>query len=146
VNGIEITVVGNLSRDFELRYTAGGRAVASSSIASARRFKKADSQEWEEVTSWVNVTCWAEMAEHATQSLPKGTRVIVQGRFEEREYTDKEGNPRKVWDLTADEIGPSLRWATVEVTRTERTKAGDEPRQQSRQEPMPNDPGEEPFS
>jgi single-strand DNA-binding protein len=91
---------------------------------------------------------WAELGENAAATLKKGDRVIAQGRFEEREYTDKEGQPKKVWDMTVDEIGPSLRWATAQVMRTERTKAeaiggGGAAR---RQEPLPNDPGdEEPF-
>lgn len=122
VNGIEMTIVGTLGRDFELRYTTSGRAVASCGVAVSRRWKAQDSQEWQEVTSWVNVTLWAEMAENAASSLKKGMRVICQGRFEQRSYEDKEGETKTVWEMTVDEIGPSLRWARVEVEKIEREK------------------------
>ena len=151
MNGIEMTIVGTLGRDPELRYTSGGRGVASTSVAVSRRWKPRDSDEWQEVTSWVNITMWAELGENAAATLKKGDRVIAQGRFEERAYTDKEGVEKKVWEMTVDEIGPSLRWATAQVVRTERTKAGDAPavgQTRPGRAPTKNDPpygDEEPF-
>jgi single-strand DNA-binding protein len=148
VNGIETCIVGTLGRDPELRFTSGGRGVASVGVACSRRWKKQDSNEWEEVTSWVNVTIWAEMGENAAATLKKGDRVIAYGRFEQREYTDKEGVTKQVWEFTADEIGPSLRWATASVNRTERTKAGDAPAPRGGGTTSRPDPGygtEEPF-
>lgn len=120
-----MTIVGTLGRDPELRFTSGGRAVASVGVAVSRRYKPRDSEEWQEVTSWVNCTMWAEMAENAAASLTKGTRVIAQGRFEQRSYTDKEGEEKTVWEMTVDEIGPSLRWATMKVDKVAREKASD---------------------
>jgi single-strand DNA-binding protein len=148
VNGIEMTIVGTLGRDPDLRFTSGGRGVASTSVAVSRRWKPKDSNEWQEVTSWVNITMWAELGENAAATLHKGDRVIAQGRFEEREYTDKEGNPKRVWEMTVDEIGPSLRWAQAHVERTERTTSGDEPaprKQAARPADPPYGDTEEPF-
>lgn len=121
MNGAELTIVGALGRDFELRYTTGGRAVANTSVASSRRYKKGD--EWVEDTVWMPIVCWGELAENACASLAKGTRVIVSGRLQQRQWETDEGEKRSVIELVADEVGPSLRWATAEVARTEREKS-----------------------
>lgn len=112
------TVVGNLTREPELRFTTGGRANASFGLAVSRRYQV--NGEWQEQTSFFNVVAWGTLAENAAASLTKGTRVIVTGRLEQRSYDTKEGEKRSVVEVIADEIGPSLRWARAEVERIER--------------------------
>jgi single-strand DNA-binding protein len=94
--------------------------MASMGVACSRRYQS--DGEWREETSFFNVTAWGDMGENAAASLTKGTRVVAFGRHQQRTYETTDGEKRTVWDLVADEIGPSLRWATVEVNRTERTK------------------------
>ena len=113
-----VTVVGNITRDPELRFTTGGRAVASFGIAVNRRYQV--NNEWQEQTSFFNVVAWGTLGENAAASLGKGTRVIVTGRLEQRQYETKEGEKRSVVEVNADEIGPSLRWARAEVERVAR--------------------------
>jgi len=117
-----ITLVGNLTRDPELRFTANGRAVASFGIAVGRRYQV--NGEWQEQTSYFNVTAWGDLGENAAASLSKGTRIVVTGRLEQREYTTREGDKRTAIDVIADELGPSLRWATAQVERTPRKDSG----------------------
>ena len=111
-----ITLVGNLPRDPEIRFTATGRAVASFSMGVGRRYQV--NGEWQEQTSWFNVTAWGQLGENAAATLVKGSRVVVTGRLEQREYTSREGEKRTAIDVVADDIGPSLRWATATVVRT----------------------------
>ena len=111
-----ITLVGNLPRDPEIRFTATGRAVASFSMGVGRRYQV--NGEWQEQTSWFNVTAWGQLGENAAATLVKGSRVVVTGRLEQREYTSREGEKRPAIDVVADDIGPSLRWATATVVRT----------------------------
>jgi single-strand DNA-binding protein len=119
-NGNSITLVGNITRDPELRFTASGQATASFGLAVNRRWQNRQSNEWEEATSFFNVVCWREMAENASESLGKGSRVIVTGRLEQRSYETQDGEKRSVVEVVADEIGPSLRWATAQVTKNDR--------------------------
>lgn len=121
MNGAELSVVGTLGRDPELRYTPGGRAVANTSVAVSRRWQK--NGEWQEQTTWFNLVIWAEMGENAAASLTKGTRVFVSGRLEERKWETPEGQERRTMELMVDEIGPSLRWATAIVEKNEREKS-----------------------
>jgi single-strand DNA-binding protein len=114
-----VTIVGNLTRDPELRFTAGGKGVASFGVAVGRRYQV--NGEWQEKTSFFNVTAWDQLGENAAASLTKGARIIVTGRLEQREYETKEGEKRNVVEIIADELGPSLRWARAEVERTQRT-------------------------
>jgi single-strand DNA-binding protein len=116
----QTTMIGNLTRDPELRYTAGGQAVASFGLAVNRRWQK--NGEWQEETSFFNVTAWGELGENSAASLPKGSRVIVYGRLTQRSYETNEGEKRSVVEVVADEIGPSLRWAQCQIERTERDK------------------------
>ena len=111
-----ITLVGNLPRDPEIRFTATGRAVASFSMGVGRRYQV--NGEWQEQTSWFNVTAWGQLGENAAATVVKGSRVVVTGRLEQREYTSREGEKRTAIDVVADDIGPSLRWATATVVRT----------------------------
>ena len=117
-----VTLVGNLTRDPELRFTTGGRAVASFGLAVSRRYQV--NGEWQEQTSFFNVVAWGQLGENAAQSLGKGSRVIVNGRLEQRQYENKDGEQRNVVEVVADEVGPSLRWATAQVERTARTNEG----------------------
>lgn len=118
-----VTIVGNLTRDPELRYTPNGAAVATFGVAVNRRWQNRDSQQWEEATSFFNVTCWRDLAQNVSESLEKGSRVLVSGRLEQRSWETQDGEKRSVVEVVADEIGPSLRWATASINRNERRTA-----------------------
>ncbi len=113
-----VTITGSLTRDPELRFTTGGKGIASFGVAVNRRYQV--NNEWQEQTSFFNVSAWGTLGENAAASLTKGTRVIVTGRLEQRQYETKEGEKRSVVEIIADEIGPSLRWARAEVERIAR--------------------------
>jgi single-strand DNA-binding protein len=117
-----VTLIGNITRDPELRFTPSGQAVATFGIAVNRRFQR--NNQWEEQTSFFNVTAWATLGENVSNSLSKGARVIVNGRLEQRSWETQEGEKRSVVEVVADEIGPSLRWATAEITKNERREGG----------------------
>jgi single-strand DNA-binding protein len=124
MSGNSVTLVGNITRDPELRYTPTGAATCQFGLAVNRRWQNRQTSEWEEATSFFNVVAWREMAENAGESLQKGARVIVTGRLEQRSWETPDGEKRSVVEIVADEIGPSLRWATAQVVRNER-RAGD---------------------
>jgi single-strand DNA-binding protein len=114
-----ITVIGNLTADPELRYTQSGVAVASFTVASTPRAFDRASNEWKDGEAlFLRCSVWRDVAEHVAGSLTKGARVIVQGRLRQRSYETREGEKRTVMELTVDEIGPSLRYATAALTRT----------------------------
>ncbi len=114
-----ITVVGNLTADPELRYTQSGLAVANFTIASTPRSFDRASNEWKDGDAlFLRASVWREFAEHVASSLTKGSRVIAQGRLKQRSYETKEGEKRTTIELEVDEIGPSLRYATAQVTRS----------------------------
>lgn len=114
-----ITVVGNLTADPELRYTQSGLAVANFTIASTPRIFDRQANEWRDGEPlFLRASCWREFAEHVAGSLTKGARVIATGRLKQRSYETKEGEKRTTIELEVDEIGPSLRYATAQVTRT----------------------------
>lgn len=116
-----LTITGSLGRDPELRFTNGGRALCSLTVAVSHRFKKDD--EWQEETSWVDVTVWGDLAENVAASCVKGTRVTCVGRIKQEEWSDKEtGAKRTKLGLAADEVAVSLRWARAEVERIERER------------------------
>ena len=117
-----ITIVGNLTDAPELRFTPSGAAVASFTVASTPRTFDKQSQEWRDgETLFLRCSAWREMAENIAESLhEKGTRVIVQGRLTQRSYETREGEKRIVVELQVDEVGPSLRYATAKVTRSQR--------------------------
>jgi single-strand DNA-binding protein len=119
-NGNVVTLVGNITRDPELRFTNTGQATASFGLAVNRRWQNRQTQEWEEATSFFDVVCWREMAENAAESLSRGSRVIVTGRLEQRSWETPEGDKRSKVEVVADEVGPSIRWATAQVTKNER--------------------------
>jgi single-strand DNA-binding protein len=119
-----ITIVGNLTRDPEIRYTSSGQANARLGIAVSRRWQNRQTNEWEEQTSFFDVKCWAQMAENVGESLHRGARVVVSGRLEQRSWETEQGDKRSKFEGVADEIAPSLRWATVEITKNERSQPG----------------------
>ena len=124
-NGNTVTLVGNVTRDPELRFTPSGQATTTFGLAVNRRWQNRQTQEWEEATSFFDIVCWRELAENASESIKRGTRVIVTGRLDQRSWETSEGEKRSKIEVTADEIGPSLRWATAAVTKNERRGPGE---------------------
>ena len=113
-----VTVVGNLTAAPELRYTQSGLAVANFTIASTPRSFDRASNEWKDGDPlFLRASVWREFAEHVASSLTKGSRVIAQGRLVQRSFETKDGEKRTSIELQVDEIGPSLRYATAQVTR-----------------------------
>ncbi|MHA7282426.1 single-stranded DNA-binding protein [Arthrobacter sp. TMS2-4] len=120
-----ITVVGNLTNDPELRFTPSGSAVANFTIASTPRTFDRQTNDWKDgETLFLRASVWREAAENVAETLTKGTRVVAQGRLKSRSYDTKEGEKRTVMELEVDEIGPSLRYASAKVTRTQRSGGG----------------------
>ena len=97
--------------------TPWGAAKATFGVAVSRRWQNRQTNEWEEQTSFFNVVCWRRLAENVSESLGKGSRVIVTGRLEQRSWETENGEKRSVVEIVADEVGPSLRWASAAVTR-----------------------------
>lgn len=110
-----ITIVGNLTRDPELRYTPGGAAVANFGVAW--NLKGRDGQE--DKVSYFDVTCWRQLAENVSDSLTKGSRVVVYGRLDQRSWENQDGDRRSKVEIVADDVAPSLKWATAELSRNE---------------------------
>ena len=145
-----VTVVGNVTRDPELRFTPSGAAVANFGLAVNRSWKNQQTNEWEEQVSFFDVKCWAQMAENVAESVPRGTRVLVTGRLEQRSWETDNGEKRSKVEVVADEVAPSLRWATAQVQKIDRrdgAPAGGSSGGGGR--PVANEPtnydGEEPF-
>ncbi|MBX6382910.1 MAG: single-stranded DNA-binding protein [Microbispora sp.] len=121
----QITLVGNLVDDPELRFTPTGQAVARFRVASTPRFLDRQTNEWKDGEG-LFLTCnvWRQAAENVAESLQRGMRVIVQGRLRQRSYETKEGEKRTVYEVEVDEVGPSLRNATAKVNKTSRQGGG----------------------
>jgi single-strand DNA-binding protein len=119
-NGNTVSIVGNLTRDPELRFTNNGQATASFGVAVNRRWQNRQTNDWEEAVSFFDVVCWGQLAENAAQSLTKGTRILVSGRLEQRSWETPDHERRSKIEIVADEVAPSLRWATATVARNER--------------------------
>src|ERR1035437_2520003 len=117
-----ITIVGNLTRDPELRFTPSGQATSTFGVAVNRTWTDRTTSERKEHTSFIDVVAWGSLAENAAQSLTKGTRVIVSGRLDQRSWETDAGDKRSKIEIKADEVSPSLRWATCEVSKVERSK------------------------
>ena len=118
-----ITVIGNLTSDPELRYTGSGAAVANFTVASTPRTFDRQANEWKDgETLFLRCSIWRDTAENVAESLTKGMRVIVNGRLRSRSYETKEGERRTVTELEVDEVGPSLRSATVRVAGSSRAR------------------------
>ncbi len=122
--GNNVTVIGNVTRDPELRFTASGVAMAKFGIAVNRRWQNRQTNEWEEEASFFNVTAWRELGENIANSLTKGSRVIVSGALRQHSWETDNGEKRSSVEITADEVGPSLRWATASVERNPRRDEG----------------------
>ena len=119
-----ITVVGNLTADPELRFTASGAAVANFTVASTPRTLDRQSGEWKDGEAlFMRCTIWWQAAEHVAESVARGDRVVVQGRLRQRSFETRDGDKRTVVELDVDEIGPSLRYVTVKVTTASRAGA-----------------------
>ncbi len=120
-----ITMIGNLVDDPELRFTPSGYAVANFTVASTPRNFDKKTNEWKDGdTLFLRCSLWREAAENVAETLSKGTRVILSGRLKQRSYETKEGEKRTVFEVEVDEVGPSLRYATAKVTRTTRQAGG----------------------
>ncbi|WP_289017622.1 single-stranded DNA-binding protein [uncultured Ornithinimicrobium sp.] len=120
-----ITVVGNLTADPELRFTPSGAAVANFTVASTpRQFDRQANEFKDGETLFMRCSVWREAAENASESLSKGMRVIVTGRLVSRSWQTNEGENRTVMEMQVDEVGPSLRYATAQVTKTQRGSGG----------------------
>lgn len=119
-----ITLIGNLTADPELRFTPQGKPCASLQIAVNKRTKQPDGSWGDGPTSYYRCTAWGQLAEHVAESLTKGTRVIVQGRLEIREYETRDGQRRTAAEVLIDDVGPSLRFATAHPERAPRQGAG----------------------
>ena len=120
-----ITVIGNITGDPELRFTPSGAAVANFTVASTPRAFDRQSNEWKDgETLFMRCSVWRDAAENVAESLQRGTRVIVTGRLKSRSYETKEGEKRTVIEMEVDEVGPSLRYATAKVNKTQRGGGG----------------------
>src|SRR3954449_3261000 len=151
-NDNTVTLVGNVTRDPELRYTPSGQTVATFGLAVNRRWQNRQNQEWEEQVSFFDVKSWSGLAENVAESIQRGTRVIVTGRLEQRSWETDNGEKRSKVEVVADEIAPSLRWATAQVQKIERqggASGGGGNAPAARAPALANEPpaydGEEPF-
>jgi single-strand DNA-binding protein len=121
INGTTVTLVGNCTRDPELRYTNSGMAVASFGVAVNFRKMNRQSNDWEEEDpTFYDVSCFTQLAENVCDTVHKGTRVVVVGRLRSRSWEGRDGEKRSTLEVVADEIAPSLRFASAEVKRNER--------------------------
>ncbi len=142
-----VTVIGNVTRDPELRYLNSGTALASFGVAWNNRYKDRNGEQVED-TSFFDVTCWRDLADNVAESISKGDRVIVYGKLEQRSWETQDGEKRSKVEIVADEVAPSLRWATAQVNKIRRDgpsgggNAGGPP---PRNEPPAYDDAEEPF-
>jgi single-strand DNA-binding protein len=155
-NNNTITIVGNVTREPELRFTANGRSQLTIGLAVNHRYPDRNRPgEWVEDTSFFNVVCWTDLAENVSASVQKGSRIIVMGRLSQRSWETENQEKRSVVEVIAEEVGPSLRWATAQISRTERKAPGDFARPDAAAPPAAgagvaaaggyDDFGEEPF-
>jgi single-strand DNA-binding protein len=149
-NGNTITIIGNVTRDPELRYLTSGTALAQLGVAVNRRYMQ--NNEWQEETSFFDVVCWRDLADNVSESISKGDRIIVTGRLEQRSWETQDGDKRSKVEIVADEVGPSLRWATARIEKIRRdgpaggsSGGGGGNYEPPRDEPTSYDDAEEPF-
>ena len=119
-----VTLVGNLTDDPEMRYTPSGQQVTNFTVAVNRRIRNQDGNWDDRLDGFFRCNCWRDMAEHVAESLTKGARVVVVGRLQQRSWEDGEGNKRSAFEVQVDEVGPSLRWATARVEKSQRSSSG----------------------
>lgn len=146
-NDTQITIIGNLTGDPELRFTPSGAAVANFTVASTPRAFDKQSNEWKDGEAmFLNCAAWRQAAENVAESLTKGMAVIVVGRLKARSYTTKEGDKRTVFEVDVEEVGPSLKWATAKVTRAGRDGGARPQQRTSQRDPWaPSSTDEAPF-
>jgi single-strand DNA-binding protein len=125
----QVTVVGNLTRDPELSFTASGTALAKLSVAHNHRWFNKTANDWEEKVSFFDCVIWGALAENAAESLTKGLRVIVTGRLDLQQWENKDGEKRSKVEIVVDTIGPDLTFATADVSRVESNQGGGGSRQ-----------------
>lgn len=119
-----VSVVGNVTRDPELRFTKNGAAVVNFGVAhNHRRFNK-QTQDWDEEVSFFDVTCWYDLAENVAETINKGMRVVITGRLNQDSWETQDGDKRSKVEIVADSVAPDLRWATAEVSKVDRREAG----------------------
>src|SRR3954454_20008185 len=117
-----ITLVGNLTDDPELRFTPSGAAVANFTVASTPRFLDKQTNEWKDGDAlFMRCNIWRQAAADVAEALQRGMRVIVTGRLRQRSYETKEGEKRTVYEVEVDEVGPSMRYATAKVNKVQRS-------------------------
>lgn len=123
-NGNNVTIIGNCTRDPELRFTPSNQAVTDFGVAVNRRWQNRQTNEWEEAVSFFDVIAWQQLAENVVDTVQKGTRVVVSGRLDQRSW-EKDGDKRSKIEIVADEIAPSLKYASAVVTKNEKNEDGD---------------------
>ncbi|MDO8307549.1 MAG: single-stranded DNA-binding protein [Actinomycetota bacterium] len=122
---VNVTIVGNLTSDPELRFTPSGAAVASFTVASTPRVLDKATNEWKDGEAlFMRCSVWRQYAENVAESLTKGMRVVVTGRLKQRSYETREGEKRTVVEMEVDEVGPSLKYATAKVNKVQRGGGG----------------------
>lgn len=115
----EVTIVGNVTRDPELRYLTSGTGLCTFSVAVNRRYQQ--NGEWKEDTSFFDVIAWRDLGDNVAESISKGDRVVVTGRLEQRSWENDAGDKRSKVEIVADDVAPSLRWATAQVSKVQRS-------------------------
>lgn len=116
-----ITIVGNLAKDPELKFSNAGMAICEFGVAVNEQKKGADGKYHDDSTSWFNVVCFQQLAENCSESLSKGSRVMVRGEMKQNHWETDAGEKRSNWSLVADAVGPELRFATAQVERIQRS-------------------------
>jgi single-strand DNA-binding protein len=139
-NGNHVSISGNITRDPELRFTPTGQAIATFGVAVNRRWQNRQTNDWEESTSFFDVVAWGSLGENCAQSLSRGSRVVVSGRLEQRSWETQEGDKRSKIEIIADDVAPSLRWATVKIEKNERRSPDGAPPPARDSVRVPNDP------
>ena len=132
--------ISNLTKDPELRFTPTGQATATFGVAINRRWQNRQTQDWEEATSFFDVVTWGPLAENVADSLRRGDRVLIHGRLDQRSWETTGGERRTKVEITANDVAASLRWATAEITKTERRTPQTVP-----DDPTSNSEAEQPF-
>ncbi len=123
-SGNHITLTGNVTRDPELRFVPSGAAVAKFGLAVNRRWQNKSTQEWEEEVSFFDVVAWSDLAEHISESVSKGDRIVVDGRIDQKSWETDAGEKRYNYEVVADEVALGLRFATATATRVEKGSNG----------------------
>ncbi|MFP5256633.1 MAG: single-stranded DNA-binding protein [Acidimicrobiia bacterium] len=151
-----ITVSGNVTRDPEIRFTPSGQSVCSFSVAVNRSWQNRQTQEWEEQTSFFDVKAWGQLGQNISDTVSKGSRVVVSGRLEQRSWETEQGEKRYAFEIVADDVAVSLLYATAEISKNERREGdsggyagggggGNRPAPSPAPGPATYDPAEEPF-